>query len=45
LLPGTGVVDGDSGDVIVLAPAYNITAADVETILDRLEKAVRAVLG
>jgi adenosylmethionine-8-amino-7-oxononanoate aminotransferase len=44
LLPGTGVVDGHNGDVIVLAPAYNITAADVEIIVDRLEMAVRAVL-
>lgn len=45
MLPGTGVVDGHSGDVIVLAPAYNITAADVEIIVDRAERAVRAVLG
>ncbi|KAK5267126.1 hypothetical protein LTR99_005913 [Exophiala xenobiotica] len=45
LLPGAGVVDGHNGDVIVLAPAYNITAADVEIIVDRLDMAVRAVLG
>ncbi|KIW43783.1 uncharacterized protein PV06_04850 [Exophiala oligosperma] len=45
LLPGSGTVDGKNGDVIVLAPAYNITLADVEMIVDKLERVVHAVLG
>ncbi len=45
LLPGSGTIDGKLGDVIVLAPAYNITSADVNLIVDRLEKVIKAVLG
>lgn len=45
LLPGSGTVDGKNGDVIVLAPAYNITLTDVETIVEKLESVVHAVLG
>ncbi|KAK4939813.1 hypothetical protein LTR10_019986 [Elasticomyces elasticus] len=45
LLPGSGTIDGKLGDVVVLAPAYNITSADVGLIVDRLEKVIKAVLG
>lgn len=31
--PGTGTVDGKSGDHILLAPAYNVTADVVEMIV------------
>ncbi|KAI1618178.1 pyridoxal phosphate-dependent transferase [Exophiala viscosa] len=45
LLPGSGTIDGKQGDVIVLAPAYNITSDDVSLIVERLEKVIKAVLG
>jgi adenosylmethionine-8-amino-7-oxononanoate aminotransferase len=38
-------VDGKSGDVILISPAYNITATDVDIIVERTEKVVREVLG
>jgi adenosylmethionine-8-amino-7-oxononanoate aminotransferase len=45
ILPGGGVADGTNGDVMVLAPAYNVTKSDVEFIVDRTAKAIEAVLG
>ncbi len=34
LYPGSGTADGRLGDHILLAPAYNVTAADVEYIVE-----------
>ncbi|GME31660.1 Aminotransferase [Neofusicoccum parvum] len=34
IYPGTGTADGKSGDHVLLAPAYNVTRADVEKIAD-----------
>lgn len=45
ILPGGGVADGTNGDVIMLAPAYNCTKQDLETIVTRTSKVVRHVLG
>ncbi|KAK4495458.1 hypothetical protein PRZ48_013789 [Zasmidium cellare] len=45
LLPGGGVADGIDGDVIMLAPAYNITREDVEVIVERTARVVEGVLG
>ncbi|KAI8935378.1 hypothetical protein NX059_007961 [Plenodomus lindquistii] len=45
LMPGGGVVDGVNGDMIILAPAYNITSADVELIVDLTAKSIESVLG
>lgn len=45
LLPGGGVADGTNGDVVVLAPAYNITRADAEWIVERAAKVIERVLG
>lgn len=45
LLPGGGVADGTNGDVIMLAPAYNCTLADIELIVERTAKVIEAVLG
>lgn len=45
ILPGGGVADGTNGDVVVLAPAYNITRADVEFIVDKTAQAVEQILG
>jgi adenosylmethionine-8-amino-7-oxononanoate aminotransferase len=38
--PGTGTVDGHNGDHILLAPPFNVTAAEIDQILDRLHTAV-----
>ncbi|KAF1964666.1 class III aminotransferas-like protein [Bimuria novae-zelandiae CBS 107.79] len=45
VLPGGGVVDGVNGDLIVLAPAYNVTREDVDLIVQRTAKAIEHVLG
>lgn len=45
LLPGGGVADGVNGDVIVLAPAYNVTRDEIELIVDRAVKVIDHVLG
>jgi adenosylmethionine-8-amino-7-oxononanoate aminotransferase len=44
-MPTCGNIDGTNGDIIILSPAYNITKEDVETIVDRLERVIRQVLG
>ncbi|KAJ3505938.1 hypothetical protein NMY22_g17408 [Coprinellus aureogranulatus] len=41
---GGGDLDGNKGDHIVIAPAYNITKEQVETIVDLLVKSVEEVL-
>lgn len=33
IYPGTGVADGKNGDAVLLCPAYNVTAKDVEMIV------------
>ena len=45
LVPGGGVADGTNGDVIVIAPAYNITKDDAELIVKRAARAIEHVLG
>ena len=45
MLPGGGVVDGTSGDLIVLAPAYTVSREDVDLIVQRTATAIEHVLG
>lgn len=45
IIPGGGVADGTDGDLLVLAPAYNITRQDAELIVEKVAKALEAVLG
>ncbi|EXJ84866.1 hypothetical protein A1O3_05541 [Capronia epimyces CBS 606.96] len=45
MIPGNGTVDGVVGDHIIVAPAYNITAQDIDLIVERTEKALRSRLG
>jgi adenosylmethionine-8-amino-7-oxononanoate aminotransferase len=40
VIPATGSVDGIRGDHIIISPAYNITKADVETIVDRIQRVI-----
>jgi adenosylmethionine-8-amino-7-oxononanoate aminotransferase len=40
--PGAGTIDGSSGDHILLAPAYNITADEVDLIAEKVSEAVMA---
>ena len=41
--PMGGTIDGKQGDHVILAPPYIATAADIDTIVDRLGDAVDAV--
>ena len=44
IYPGGGTVDGRRGDHILLAPPYNVTDEELETIVGRLAKTVDAVV-
>jgi len=39
-----GTIDGRQGDHVILAPPYIVTAADIDTIVERLGDAVDAAL-
>ena len=39
------MADGTNGDVIVIAPAYNVTRKDVELIVEKASRAIEHVLG
>ena len=41
LYPGTGTFDGKSGDHILLAPAYNVTEADIKLIVDITARVIK----
>ncbi len=43
--PMGGTIDGKRGDHIIVAPPYIVTAADIDTIVDRLGDAVDAALA
>ncbi|KAL4861760.1 hypothetical protein BDV12DRAFT_190869 [Aspergillus spectabilis] len=45
VIPGVGVADGKNGDIVQIAPAYNISRADIERIVERVEGVVNAVFG
>ncbi|PYH42874.1 PLP-dependent transferase [Aspergillus saccharolyticus JOP 1030-1] len=45
LLPSSGNADGIEGDLVLVAPAYNITAAEVEVIVDRVARVIGSVFG
>lgn len=45
LIPGSGNVDGVDGDMVAISPAFNITRADVELIVERTVGVVHAVFG
>ncbi len=42
--PGGGTADGRSGDHILLAPPYNVTDAELDTIVDLLGETLDAIL-
>jgi adenosylmethionine-8-amino-7-oxononanoate aminotransferase len=43
--PMGGNVDGVSGDTVILAPPYNATAAELDEIVDKLDRSVREALA
>ncbi|CZT50522.1 related to ARG8-acetylornithine aminotransferase [Rhynchosporium secalis] len=45
MYPGTGTVDGISGDHVILAPPYNITKADAEYIAQVTSDVIHQVFG
>jgi adenosylmethionine-8-amino-7-oxononanoate aminotransferase len=42
--PGGGTVDGSAGDHVLIAPPFNVTSSEVETIVAALESAVNGAL-
>jgi adenosylmethionine-8-amino-7-oxononanoate aminotransferase len=38
--PGSGTVDGQKGDHIIIAPSYNTTDAEINMIVDRVGRLV-----
>jgi adenosylmethionine-8-amino-7-oxononanoate aminotransferase len=40
-----GTIDGRQGDHVILAPPYNVTAAEIDMIVDRFGDAVEAALS
>jgi adenosylmethionine-8-amino-7-oxononanoate aminotransferase len=42
--PMGGTIDGRQGDHAILAPPYNVTAEQIDTIVDRFGAAVDAAL-
>lgn len=42
--PGTGTVDGQTGDHVLFAPAFTITGAEIDEIVDRFGVALTQVL-
>jgi len=43
--PRGGTIDGKHGDHVIIAPPYIVTAADIDTIVDRFGDAVDAALA
>ncbi|KAL3468983.1 pyridoxal phosphate-dependent transferase [Aspergillus californicus] len=43
VIPGVGVADGKNGDIVQIAPAYNVSRADIERIVERIEGVINAV--
>jgi adenosylmethionine-8-amino-7-oxononanoate aminotransferase len=43
--PGSGTIDGQRGDHILLAPPYNVTDAELDILVDRLSQAVDAAIA
>ena len=44
IYPGGGTADGRSGDHILLAPPYNVTDQELETIVSLLGETIDAVV-
>jgi adenosylmethionine-8-amino-7-oxononanoate aminotransferase len=45
LYPGTGCVDGKSGDQVLIAPPYRVTREEVDIIVHATSRAIELVLG
>ena len=45
IYPGSGTIDGETGDHILLAPPYIVNSAETEEIVHRLAETVSQVLG
>ncbi|WP_162917046.1 aspartate aminotransferase family protein [Dongia deserti] len=42
--PMGGNIDGIAGDTVILAPPYNVSASELDEIIDKLERSVRQAL-
>lgn len=45
LIPSTGMVNGKDGDIVQLAPPYNVTREEIDLIVERTAAAIEQVFG
>ncbi|KAL3489226.1 pyridoxal phosphate-dependent transferase [Aspergillus germanicus] len=45
MIPGSGVADGVNGDIVQIAPAYNVSKEDIDVIIERVVGVINAVFG
>lgn len=45
MYPGTGTVDGVKGDHVIISPAYTVTEAEVDLIVELASKAIEDVFS
>ena len=45
LYPGSGTVDGRRGDHVIISPAYNVTEAEINIIVDLAAKVIEDVFA
>lgn len=45
LYPGTGSVNGTVGDHVLVAPAFNVTKAEVELIVELVRRVIEDVFS
>jgi adenosylmethionine-8-amino-7-oxononanoate aminotransferase len=45
LIPSTGMADGRDGDIVQIAPPYNVTHEELDLIVERTAAAIEQVLG
>jgi adenosylmethionine-8-amino-7-oxononanoate aminotransferase len=44
-IPSCGGADGKDGDIIQISPPYNVSAEEIELIVQRITKVIEHVLG
>jgi adenosylmethionine-8-amino-7-oxononanoate aminotransferase len=42
LYPGTGTVDGKTGDHVIVSPPYNVTRSQIELIVDKTTQVIES---
>ncbi|KAL4939997.1 hypothetical protein BDV06DRAFT_197609 [Aspergillus oleicola] len=45
VIPGVGVADGKNGDIVQIAPTYNVSREDIEIIVEKVAGVITVVFG